>query len=380
VEASALQAAHEHLSRDACITYVVNRGGTQISIESASRQFVAVPSTLADSGASMSCYDTDELLGLGHTVKSLPNVELRVVGQKSVNFDGVVSTRVVYKPGTRHELVAPIHILAVKNLNNLAPMLLGRVEQHRMGAVIDTMRQQLLYMPKLHLGRQSQASIPLLCHKATPLQQELQQLARDATAAVAASLPLPRGIQTVALLVPQVRPTLLAAYHDDLLLWDPARGYVAVNLCGADRRVRTAAGVVMYVAGEERRQQRQPAAPMRLTPEDIERFNIAIELLLLSGDIEPNPGPSVLFTEGGVPFGAVVIVVFRFVLNVQYALSVVLACWHTAAAVIAMLLARSGDVEPNPGPPVRDATSEQKLHQWQQFQEQVAGTFRSRAQ
>ena len=391
VDAAALQSATEHLSRDACITYVANGGEYKIGLESASGQFVGQEKPMPDTGATMSCLDEDEALGLGLTIKPLQGVQLRAVSQPNARFEGVVSTRVVYLPGTRHELVVPAYMLVIKGLKDLATMLLGRVEQHRIRAVIDTVQQQMRFMPKLHLGRAYHASIPLQCHVPSELQQELQQLAKSATAAVSAAIPVPRGPLVAALVVPEQRYHVANLYIDDVLVWDAAeRRFIAANIdfrrIGND--TRAAVGVLLR---HYMRQQQEaallpaPPGPRRLSPAEMQQYNAAVEQLLRSGDIELNPGPDLFWSEfsfGGVFYigllppmqpDAVQIVVCC---NVQYYLSLLLACWHTAAAVVRMLLARSGDVEPNPGPPVRDALAV-AMQRWRGFSERVAGTFRA---
>jgi hypothetical protein len=383
VDQAAADAAAAYLSRDACITYVADVGGYQIGVESAAGQFVGLDQVAPDSAASMSCQDLAKVQSLGLHVQRLPNMRLQVVTSASAKFEGLVSTRIVYKPGTRHELVVPMHALVVEGLDRLASLLLGRVEQHRIGAVLDTKQQEMLYMPKLHLGREYHASIPLVCHKPSPMQLELQQLARDATTAVAAAIPVPRG-PFIAALVEPVRYQPAAVYADDMLVWDAQRQrYVAVDMRVINDRAQPGVAAAQQALAAQQLAAGRAAlqAPRRFNPAELQHYNAAVERLILSGDVEPNPGPELsllsgydfaLFSWGWVPPS---VFVFQAATNILYNLGVWLSCRFTAAAVVHILLIRSGDVELNPGPPMRDAASE-AVQAWRCFQQKVAGTFR----
>jgi hypothetical protein len=271
VDATLKQQVEAYLARDASISFVDCDGGAQVGIQSATGQWLALRSVLVDTGASVSIGDYDMLLGLGLTVKPVQNLQLRIVAPVAQTVEGVVSTRLVFKPGTRHELVVPVQVLALKGLGSLASLLLGRVEQHRIAAVLDTREQVMRYMPKLHLGRMYHASIPLVCHKSSQLQQQLRELvggaasldgmAKWSVSGAGPSMPL----VAAAVAVPDRYEVFV--YHDDAMVRDTATGAcVTLQL----------PPVLVQLWRQGRRQ----------------LVRCIVMQLMTSGDVELNPGPS----------------------------------------------------------------------------------------
>lgn len=267
------QWAVDYLSRDASISFVDSEGGPHLGVQSAAGHWLTLQMVMVDTGASVTVIDYDTVLGLGLSIKPASNLKLRIVSSSAQDVEGIVSTKLVFKPGTRHELVVPAQMMAVKGLGGLATMLLGRVEQHRIGAVVDTMQQLLFYMPKLHLGRRYKASIPLVCHKPGVHQTQLQQLPavgvgnqQRAASAAAGRLLLAGDIEPNPGPVAADLYTLVAWYVDDALVLDTSSGRHMLA------RLPSPVTSLLQLGS------RQAAW-------------LLLQRLIRSGDVELNPGP-----------------------------------------------------------------------------------------
>jgi hypothetical protein len=218
-----LEVAYSYLGCDACVTYVASKGGPHIGLRYKNGSFGAIPLLLLDTGASDTVADYEYIAGTGAEVKPADGLSLRIAGERAQDITGVATFQMVLKPGTRHETVITVEAEVIRGLKGWASVLLGRVEQHRLAAVIDGYKQLMLYMPKLLVGRFYYGSLPLLCHKPSAVQLQQREAARAASAVVAAASSQPqRPVAAVAHL--QARSHVLSWYCDDAVVLDRTTG------------------------------------------------------------------------------------------------------------------------------------------------------------